>query len=206
MDPQTQGPACSALVEAWRSGDAAAGEALIDRHYGFIHRFFSRRVGPHNAAELTQRTFTSFMEGLANFTVGETARPLLFGIARNMLLRHYRSAQRASAAPGLDPPSVLSPSRVLHEQRHQRLLLRALRSLSAEQQHLIELRYWEGLSAKEIGALTDRTASTVRTQLQRLRLRLRESIESMQGDAHSVLSTIDNLERWTSRVAKQREE
>src|SRR5690606_17645112 len=44
------------LFEAWRTGDRAAGQQLIERHYDAIVRFFRTKAGPQTD-DLVQRTF-----------------------------------------------------------------------------------------------------------------------------------------------------
>ena len=45
-----------ALVDAWRSGDRAAGKRLFERHYSGVARFFRNKVG-EGEGDLIQRTF-----------------------------------------------------------------------------------------------------------------------------------------------------
>ena len=44
------------LVDAWRAGDRGAGEALFERHYDAVARFFHNKVGDA-ASDLIQRAF-----------------------------------------------------------------------------------------------------------------------------------------------------
>lgn len=53
----------------------------------------------------------------------------------------------------------------------------ALERLLAEQQRLLMLRYWHGLSAADIARRLNLPAATVRTKLRRARLRLRHAPE-----------------------------
>ena len=69
------------LLLAWRSGDAAAGQRLIERHLEPIHRFFSNKV-PGATDDLVQKTFLACVEAVEAFEGRASFRSYLFGIAR----------------------------------------------------------------------------------------------------------------------------
>ena len=62
-----------------------------------------------------------------------------------------------------------SPSRVVARDEEHLALVSALRTLPVDFQIAIELTYWEGLNASEVGEVLQVPASTVRTRLTRAR-------------------------------------
>ena len=81
------------LVAGWRGGDTDAGEALIERHYDAIVRFFRTKTDV-GVEDLVQRTFLVCAERLHSYGGVATFRAFLFGIARNVLFEHLRAKLR----------------------------------------------------------------------------------------------------------------
>src|SRR5205823_1209515 len=66
-------------------------EALFEDHFDAIYGYLARRVGPDLARDLAAETFTRGYAARKRFDPrrGEP-RAWLFGIAHNLLRRHYR--------------------------------------------------------------------------------------------------------------------
>jgi len=165
-----------ALLERWRAGDAAAGQALFERHFTSLYRFFQNKCDG-DADELVQATLMACVTGKDTFRGDSTFRTYMFAIARHQLFRYLRERQRDAHLDG----SVTSVGQVIttmrsvmaRDQAH-RALLEALRELPVEQQTLLELHYWEGLDTVELGRIFEVPTATIRTWLFRARGRLRE--------------------------------
>ena len=70
--------------------------ALFRARYVDVLRFIERRVAsPEDAAELAADVFRIAWQ---RFEPGEASRAWLFGIARNVVLEHYRKTGRRMAA------------------------------------------------------------------------------------------------------------
>jgi hypothetical protein len=65
--PSVSPKADAELLEAWGAGDKAAGEALFDRHFEAIYRFFQNKVGPGVIDDLVQQTFLGCVEAPDRF-------------------------------------------------------------------------------------------------------------------------------------------
>ena len=70
-----------------------------------------------------------------------------------------------------------SPSRVVAERLEEQRLLEALRAIPLDLQMVLELHYWEGLSAPAIGEALELPVGTVKTRLRRGKQLLREQLE-----------------------------
>ena len=78
------------LLRAMRSGTAAAFQALYRRHQGPLFRFALLRCGsPDTAADVVQEVFMGLLTDSLRFDPLRGALPhFLFGVARNLILRH----------------------------------------------------------------------------------------------------------------------
>jgi RNA polymerase sigma factor (sigma-70 family) len=161
--------------------DPSVFAAVFDRHFRAIHRYASRRIGPELADDLASETFAQAFRSRSTYAPGRgDARPWLFGIASNLLRRHYRTEQRRLLADTRS--SDVSDRRVdpdgiedrLDAQAMGPIVARALASLRAEEREVLLLAAWAGLSYEEIAEALQLPVGTVRSRLSRGRARARE--------------------------------
>ncbi len=184
------------LLYAWRAGDRTAGDQLLRLHYESIKRFFQLRAADV-ADDLTQRTFLACTEGRERVEV--TVRAYLFGIARNMLLKHLEAGYQREEPLEFDgppAPSMMSPSRVVATLQEHWLLLRALDELPLDVQQLLALFYVEELRVREIGHVLGLSTTAVTTRLSRARSALRDRIAELPAPAEVRERVLADLEAW----------
>jgi len=197
-------PSDVALLDRWRSGDAAAGEALFQRHFDSIYGFFETKCEA-DADELVQATFLACLRARHQFRKESSFRTYLFTIARHELYRVLRGRQRDGARLDFALSSIADlvstpGTRIARHQEHQRLL-EVLRQLPVEQQTLLELHYWEDLDISALAEVFDLPHATIRTRLHRARKALREK---MTGAAPArVLETLETMDAWARGMARQ---
>lgn len=195
-----------ALLEAWRAGDRAAGEALLRRHFDPLFAFFRGKIDDRGVVEdLVQRTMLATFRGREGFRSDASFRTWLFAIARNELCRELRRAQKNPELVDFGEVSVaelsgIGPNTVIGKLQHARLLLEALRRIPLDLQIAIELTYWEGMSATDVAAVLDIPAGTVKSRIRRAREALHEVMLALGGAVADVRETVDNLDGWAARV------
>lgn len=187
------------LLEAWRTGDSTAGNELFRRHFRSLARFFINKVDEDEVEDLIQRTLLACVESRDNFRRQSSFRTYLFAVARNELLMFFRRA-RGRKVVDLSSNSVIalgtSPSRAAVRAQEQRRLFDALRELTADQQTLLELHYWEGLQGPELAEVLGVDPTTVRTRLHRTRLALRSVLANREPGRMPLPSvSLDRISR-----------
>jgi len=194
------------LLAAWQAGDRSAGDRLFVRHFPAVDRIFQNKVGPDHIRDLVQRTFMVCFERPDSFRQATSFRAYLLGVAYNLLREHYRAVRRNHE--DVDSRSVLDlgagPSTLIGAREEQRLLLEALRSVSLEDQALLELYYWEDLTGPEIAAILGVPEDTARSRLRRARIRVGEALERLASSRALLESTVENLESWARSVRPPR--
>lgn len=190
------------LLLAWRTGDRRAGAALFDRHFASIRRFFiNKACSESEVEELVQRAFVAALESAARFRGDASVKTWLISIARNVQREWIREVLREAVDP-VEPDAMCSEkigpgiSTALDVQREQQLLLTALRRLPLEQQTLLELFYWEELTASELVEVFGVPEGTIRTRLRKAKLDLRGTIETLARTQEELDSTRSGLEGW----------
>lgn len=175
-------------LQRWGAGDNRAGEEFYERHVGKVQRFFRNRVS-HAAEDLVQATFLACLEARARFRGEAKLTTFLYAVARNKLLEHLRKRQNMEAVDPLVVSVIdcgLSPASLLAQGEREQLVQAAMCRLPIDMQIALELYYWEGISAREIGEITGVPEGTVRTRLRRAKLRLRERVEAATGEPASA--------------------
>ncbi|MEZ4384761.1 MAG: sigma-70 family RNA polymerase sigma factor [Nannocystaceae bacterium] len=194
------------LLEAWRAGDRRAGGDLIGRYFRPLYRFFASKVrGGAEVEELVQRTFTAATSGVDRFRGQASARTWLFAIARNVLKQWYERQARARAREGAPPERSVAdlgvgPNTALELQEEQRRLVAALQRQPLDAQILLELTYWERLTARELAAVFDVPEGTIRTRLRKAKLDLRGTLDALARTRAEVEATMMGLETWAGEL------
>lgn len=156
--------------------------AIFDRHFDAIHAYLQRQVGPDRAEDLAAQTFLVAFDKRERFeSHQDSARPWLFGIAVNLVRRHYRDVQRqlrAYARSGVDPllDAFDGIEDRLDAMGMRSELAGALAELPKEELETLLLYAWADLSYTEIAETLAVPVGTVRSRLNRARGRLREPI------------------------------
>ena len=172
------------LLERWRGGDQDAGRRLFEGNFPALFGFFRRRF-PDGAEDLTQRTLLLCVEGQGRQRAGSTFRAFLFGIARNVALQEIEARAR-QRRDDRDPAEVAEggarPSEHMAQRADRRRLLRALRGLPVNDQILLELYHWEGLTGPELAHVLGVPEAALRSRIRRAVERLRAAIAASGAD------------------------
>lgn len=196
-------PTDDELLEAWRGGDKQAGEQLFDRHFKALTRFF-RNKAPEGIDDLIQQTVLGLLEAKHDFRGESSFRSFVFGVAYNVLRNHYRRSRHDAERLDFGVTSIFElgagPVDVLAQKHEQRLLLQALRKIPIDHQVLLELYFWEPLTAPEIARILEVPVGTVRTRLRRAKALLEVEIGRLSTNPDLLHSTLSNLEDWARSV------
>ena len=170
------------LADAGRFGE------IFDRHAQPIFRFLARRIGADDAGDLLSDVFLAAFEARARYDRDRpSALPWLYGIASNLLSKHHRN--RASELRVLDR-MVVQGDRVDHAdavsasvdaQVQLRAIAKLIEELPAGERDALLLYSWEDLSYGEVAGALGVPIGTVRSRLNRVRLRLRASTDEIDA-------------------------
>ncbi len=169
-----------------------------------MHRFFGNKLASlHDVKDLVQQTMLACVAAREGYRRDASFRTFLFAIARNTLLKHLRD--RHPHEP-LDEAGMsladrgLGLSSVVRAKREQLLLLRALRNIPIDSQVVLEMHYWEPMSAGEIAEVLGETLPAVRGRLRKARTQLLAAIERLADDPDERRSTIDGIDGWVQSL------
>lgn len=181
--------------------DAAVADlaVLYEDHVDAIHAYVARRLGRELASEVTAETFRLALDRVDQFDPDRgSPRMWLFGIATNLIRRHWRTEQRrlramARAAnsedredPAIDP-GLERVVEQLDADAELRAVLEAVADLEENDRALLVLLAWEECSHEEIARVLDIPTGTVRSRLHWIRRELRSAMSSAAAERPSQL-------------------
>lgn len=187
------------LLRQMRSGTAAAFQALYRRHQGPLYRFAVLRCGsPDTAADVVQEVFMGVLTEAFRFDpLRGQLQHFLFGVARNLILKHEQARGRTSTLPDLDDDDDDSDggdadlaccageplARLLSNELAEDVR-RALTRLAPHYRDAVILYEMHDLSYQEIADICQVDIGTVRSRLSRGRAALAKRL-----DAHRPATT-----------------
>jgi RNA polymerase sigma-70 factor (ECF subfamily) len=173
-----------AHIAACKAGDLARFDPFYVKHVDAVYKYLHRRTLVREVAEdLTSVTFIKALEAIRTFDPNKgELRAWLYRIARNALIDHYRNPLRSQTQnietvwdlPG-DEVTSLQTERAIDAAA----LHKALKTLKPAQREIVMLRVWEGLSYKEIAALTGKTEGNCKVLFSRALDELRTAMPSL---------------------------
>lgn len=193
------------LLDAWRDGDAKAGNALFDRYFDAVFRFFRNKV-PDGADDLVQQTFLALVQSRDKFRGDSSFRTYLFTAARSKLFNYIERRGREGVIDygvASCEDLGLSPAGVIGAQQEHRHLLHALRRLPLELQLALELFYFEQIRGPELAVVLGVPEGTVRSRLRRGRELLRDRLLELERSPDAVETTMTNLDDWAQQLRAQ---
>ncbi len=85
----------------------------------------------------------------------------------------------------------------------ERLFLAALRRIPVESQAVLELTYWEKMTAAEVAEVFDIAVGTAKSRLRRARQQLSAAASRIARAPELLESTMGGLERWVEQLREQ---
>lgn len=176
------------LLDAARSGDRDALEALVRRYEPHVYRFgMTMCHNEDDARDVLQDTLLAMARSLKTFRADASLSTWLYAIAHHACAKRRRKPVSAPrqvvslenldgadrdrlASAGPDPEAAA----VAHERRD--ALEAAIRSLDPAQRVVLLLRDVEGLSATETAAALGLSVAAVKSRLHRARLTVRSAL------------------------------
>jgi len=182
------------LLDAARTGDRKALEALLSRHQPRVYRFGLKMCrDPEDAKDILQETLLAVARGVKDFRGASSVSTWLYTIARSFCIKKRRRSKFApeseesldAAGPGEEVLQLADPSRPADESLAGRqvevALETAIAALDPMYREVLVLRDVEGLTAPEVAEVMGLSVEAVKSRLHRARVAVREAVAPVLG-------------------------
>jgi RNA polymerase sigma-70 factor, ECF subfamily len=168
---------------ALRAGHTAALGVLYDRHAGLVYSLALKTLNnPQEAEDLTQDIFTNLSRSTAYSPSRGSLRTFLAILTRSRALDRIRSRGTATAflerwrSNKSQEMTTNSPLEQAFQDEQSQEVQTALAQLSAPEQQILQLAYYEGLSQSAIADQLNIPLGTVKARSRRGLLKLRQAL------------------------------
>ncbi len=173
------------LLELARDYDQGALGELYDAHAPQIYAYLYRCVqNTHTAEDITSEVFLRLLQALRSRQHWHTSlRGWLYRVAHNLVVDHFRR-QSAGSQDVLDediPADGHDVVEAVSERLSRCQLRQAVGKLTADQQHILVLRFGQRLSTQEVAAATGKSVSAVEALQHRALAALRRIMSQDNG-------------------------
>jgi RNA polymerase sigma-70 factor (ECF subfamily) len=174
-----------AILISASQGDLESFGILYEKYVERIFNYIYYRTGNvHDAEDLSARVFFRALHHIQSYTDrGVPFSAWLYRIAHNLVANWHRDRSRHQEIPLTDAPTIHykgdPPEVALMHNQEKDALLRLIRHLPSERQHLLILKFVEHMSNAEIGQTMGRSEGAVKSLYHRTLLSLRDDLEGI---------------------------
>lgn len=173
-------------IEKAKNGVQASFNFLLDEYWNIVYAFLVKRVhNEHDAEDITIQTFSKAFDKVHSFKSEYTFSTWLIQIAKNIHIDQIRKKNASIRSRTIleadetvykiidDSPS---PEDKLITEQNLAELLRYIKQLKPHYQEIINLRYFQELSYKEISEVLEQPINNIKVKLLRAKKLLAEII------------------------------
>jgi RNA polymerase sigma-70 factor (ECF subfamily) len=178
-------------IEQARAGHQAAYKYLLDTFWGDVYAFQLKRTkNEYDAEEITIQTFSKAFDKLSTFDENYVFKTWLITISKNIHIDLIRKKNASIRGRTADEPSekvdkivdeTPTIEDILINEQHLAQLLSDIKELKPPYQEVINLKYFQEKSYKEIAAELDEPLNNIKVKLLRAKKLLSQIIEIRRG-------------------------
>jgi RNA polymerase sigma-70 factor, ECF subfamily len=154
--------------------------------YDRVYAYAARRLGAQAAEDVVAETFTIAWRRLDDLP--DEPLPWLYGVARNVIMRHHSGHARQDAAAqalAAEPRAAVTP-----EPADDPALWEAWETLSERDREVLALIAWEELTVRDAARALGCPAAVFSVRLHRARKRLERRLEAHKPSPIATLSEV----------------
>lgn len=178
------------LILRAKRGDGEAFSRLVSSNLKRLYRacyFMLRDV--EETADLCQEVFLRAYRAIANFDADRPFYPWIYTIMRNLYINKLNRRAPLTGQYDADqiPDSSDDPEERFLKKETVQNLMQALDALAQSDREILILRHWSDCSYQELSEILSIPKGTVMSRLYYARVRLRERMAEIEGEAYDDL-------------------
>jgi RNA polymerase sigma-70 factor (ECF subfamily) len=174
------------LVEEAKSGNQKAFNTLLNTFWKDVYHFqFNKCKNEDESEDITIKTFARAFDKIKSFDDNYQFKTWLFTISGNIYIDHLRKKKTETISLNHNPKEIHrivdeepSPADQLIQEQNLAQLKAYIRQLKPHYQEVINLRYFQELSYKEISNTLGESLNNVKVKLLRAKKLLAEIIDN----------------------------
>lgn len=180
------------LVRRCQDNDEEAFDALFHRHLNRVYALVCHYIGdPEDARDLAQEVFVRVYTHIRSFRGESAFTTWLYRIAVNVCMEQRRKLARRGSHAAFTPIEEMDrelaadeedPMDALVRRDVQERVQKAVGALPEAHRLVITLRYFEGLSCKEIAEILDCPLGTVNSRLHYAMAKLKAALQGQLAE------------------------
>jgi len=173
------------IIQKAKSDSQSAYTDLLNLYWGDVFRFLNSKCNnDYEAEDLSIKTFSKAFDKLNQYNTQYAFKNWLLTIANNLFIDHLRSNKKTLQAVDIEKENIVIIADItptaedkLIQEQHLAQLLQLIKQLKPNYRKVIQLRYFQEYSYKEIAEELDESLSSVKVKLLRARKLLNELIK-----------------------------
>lgn len=157
------------LIRLLQAGSSDEAEIIIKENYAFVYSFLYRRCANTDLAkELTQETFYRFFRNIHSYEAKGKLLNYLYRVALHLFYDETRKNKQVVEEYDVEiiEDNALHASEVLNQKEKAFQVRKVLATLTAAQQDVLVLRFYQDLKFKDIAKITGSNVSTIKSRYQ----------------------------------------
>ena len=168
------------LIEAAKK-DTIEFKYIYNKYYKIVFRFIYQRTGDETiTSDITSEVFYKALKNLNRYEFrGLPFSSWLIRISQNEIITYYRKTRKSKIVK-LETKHLQileTEDKNNHEEDYKHLLLSLITKLKIDDLQLLEMRFFENLTYKEIANIIDKRESAVKMKVYRILRKLKVSIK-----------------------------
>lgn len=186
-----------------QSGDEKAFESLFDHFYPKLFRYIRLRVRNEDAEDLVSETFLKVIKKIKTYTANSFSA-WVFRIAHNTIIDYYRQHKPTESltmdeTDGIDMDLLETepgPDEQLKIVEDEAAIKKLIANLSPAYQEIMELKFLEDFSNKEIAEITGKSEGNIRIMQMRALRDLRKILHTEEDWFVGCICGSNLLQYW----------
>ena len=170
------------IVSQAKAGNSGAFGQIYDLYFKRIYQFVYYRVGHKEIAEdLTEDIFIKAHSKISSISAVGAFEGWLYQIARNTVIDYYRQKKSTVSLDEVENTLEYDTNIIdsISLQEQQKVLLKLMKYLTADQQQVVKMKFLEDLENETIATLLHKSEGAIRVIQHRAVARLQELIKNL---------------------------
>lgn len=188
-------PTDQVLVQNYLSGNQSSFEILLNRHKDRVYAFIMSKIKNRDITEdIFQDTFIKVINSLQKGNYNEQGKflPWMMRIAHNLVIDHFRKQSKMRMVRSTDEYDIFNLLDSNSATIEQEMIITQVKTdlkllieqLPEDQKEVLNMRYFEEMSFKEIAELTGVSINTALGRMRYALINIRKSAEKHSIDLH----------------------